>query len=147
MEKHSMVENDSNNAHAIVSHLLSNDLFSQWMNIEIIETREGFCKISCPVKKEMTNGFQVTHGGIIFSLADSALAFAASTYGRVSLAIDHSITFTKKSVTGDSLIAAAECIHLTHKIGNLDVTITNKKDDLIAVMKGTVYRTGEKINI
>lgn len=140
-----MVENDSNNAHAIVSHLLSNDLFSQWMEIEIIDTREGFCKISCPVKNEMMNGFQVTHGGIIFSLADSALAFAASTYGRVSLAINHSISFTKKSVAGDTLIAVAECIHLTHKIGNINVTITNKKDDLIAVMKGTVYRTGEKI--
>lgn len=130
----------------IVNYMLKNDPFSRWMGIEILEVDEGFCKIGCSVNDEMLNGFSVTHGGIIFALADSALAFASATFGRVSLAIDNSISFTKKTTTGDRLIATSTCINLTHKTGIFDIKVSNEKDQLIAVMKGTVYRTDEKFS-
>jgi acyl-CoA thioesterase len=134
-------------AERIVSKMLKNDLFSRWMGIEVLEVKEGFCKISCEIKKEMLNGYSVTHGGIVFSLADSALAFSAATFGRVSLAIDNSISLTQKTTTGDRLTASSDCLNLTHKTGIFEVKVKNSEGDLIAVMKATVYRTGEEIEV
>ena len=140
--------NDSDSkAIKIVNHMLKNDLFSQWMGVKVLEVREGFCKISCPVKEEMLNGFKVTHGGILFSLADSALAFSSATYGRVALAIDNNISFLKKTTAGDTITAESECISLTHKTGVFQIRITNSDDEMVALMKGTVYRTGEEFPV
>lgn len=131
----------------IVAHMMENDAFSRWMGVEILDVREGFCKISCEVTKEMLNGFYVAHGGIVFSLADSALAFSAATYGRVSLAIENSISFTRKSIAGDRLIATSTCINLTHKTGLFEIRVINDKDELIALMKATVYRTSDEFSV
>ncbi len=142
-----MADNHSNSASDIVNHMLNNDPFSRWMGIEIMEVNKGFCKITCPVKEDMMNGFNITHGGIIFSLADSALAFASATYGRVALAIDNSISFTQKTSVGDILIAEAECINLTHKTGLFEIRVTKSSGQLIALMKGSVYRTHKEFEI
>ncbi|MEX0823516.1 MAG: hotdog fold thioesterase [Balneolaceae bacterium] len=131
----------------IVKYLLNNDPFSQWMGVELLEASEGFCKISCTVRHEMLNGFNVTHGGIIFSLADSALAFSAATFGRVSLSIDNSVSFVKKSETDEKLTATSRCINLTHKTGIFEVEVKNSSDELIALMKSTVYRTSEEFPV
>ena len=131
----------------IVKLMLKNDPFSRWMGIEILEVEEGFCKIGCSVKDQMLNGFSVTHGGIIFALADSALAFSSATYGRVSLAIDNSISFARKTSSGDRLIATSKCLNLTHKTGIFDVNVFNGDEELIASMKGTVYRTKEEFTL
>ncbi|PWN06453.1 PaaI family thioesterase [Rhodohalobacter mucosus] len=137
----------SNRPEEIVNRMMKDDAFSRWMGVSVLEVREGYCKITCPVSEQMLNGYRVTHGGILFSLADSALAFSAATYGRVSLAIDNSISFTKKSTAGDRLVAVSECINLTHKTGLFEVRVLNEKEDLLAVMKATVYRTGEEFDL
>lgn len=147
MMKLSMSKTMENRPLEIVKYLLNNDPFSQWMGIELIEASEGFCKISCTVRHDMLNGFKVTHGGIIFSLADSALAFSAATFGRVSLAIDNSISFAKKSLPDEKITAASRCINLTHKTGIFEVEVKNTSDELIAIMKSTVYRTSEEIQV
>lgn len=125
----------------IVAHMLKNDPFSRWMGVEIIEVNEGSCTIRCTVNSSMLNGFQIAHGGIIFSLADTAVAFASATFGRIVLAIDHSISFIKKAAAGDILTAKAETVSMGRKTGVINVEITNDSDELIAVMKGTVYRS------
>lgn len=142
-----MDKSDQHDPSKIVRHLLKNDPFSQWMGVEILEVKEGFCKIGCSVRVEMLNGFDVTHGGILFSLADTALAFSAATYGRVALALDNSISFTKTSSAGNELNATSKCINLTHKTGVFECRITNSSDELLAVMKATVYRTSEEIKL
>lgn len=134
-------------AEKIVSKMLKNDQFSRWMGIEILEVKEGHCKISCEIKKDMLNGYNVTHGGVVFSLADSALAFSAATFGRVSLAIDNSISLIQKTTAGDTLIASSECLNLTHKTGFFEVKVNDSENRLIAVMKATVYRTSEEIEV
>jgi acyl-CoA thioesterase len=93
----------------------------------------------------MLNGFDVVHGGIIFSLADTALAFSAATAGRVALALDNSISFTKKAHIGDTLTAHSKALNLTFKTGLFDVKVTNQSNELIASMKGTVYRTKDEL--
>lgn len=142
-----MSDQTSTPAYKIVKHMLARDEFSKWMGIELNEVREGYCKISCRITDTMLNGYNVTHGGILFSLADSALAFSAATYGRVSLAVDNSISFTKKSSVDDLLVAESECLNLTHKTGLFEVTIRNREGEMLALMKATVYRSSEEFEI
>ena len=63
-------------AKKVVAHMLEHDQFSKWLGIELIDIREGYSKIAMPVREEMLNGLGIVHGGIAFSLADSAFAFA-----------------------------------------------------------------------
>lgn len=142
-----MTEKTHGKEQQIVEHMMKHDAFSQWMGVEVEEVKEGYCKITCEITDEMLNGFKVTHGGIIFSLADSALAFSAATYGRVSLAIDNSISLFKKTEAGEKITAVSTCINITHKTGVFEVNIFNSKDEKIALMKATVYRTGEEFEL
>jgi acyl-CoA thioesterase len=82
-------------ANEVVQHMMDNDLFSQWLGIEILEIKEGYSKLKMMVRKEMINGFAVVHGGIAFLLADSAFAFACNNRNNLSMALDTSINFTK----------------------------------------------------
>ena len=124
--------------------MLQNDAFSQWLGIEVIESERGYCKLTMMVREEMTNGFGVCHGGITFSLADSALAFASNSHGSISLALENNINFTKKVSAGDTLIAETEELQNGRTIGVYKVRILNQDEDLVAEFRGTVYRTGKK---
>ncbi len=123
--------------------MLSNDPFSQWMGIEVLESRPGYCKISMKIREEMTNGFGVCHGGITFSFADSALAFASNSRGSISLALENNINYTKKISVEDVLIAETEELQNGRTIGVYKVKVINQKEELVAEFRGTVYRTGK----
>ena len=142
-----MNESNIDAPYDIVSFLLKNDTYSRWIGVQIVEAELGRCKIECKIRDEMLNGFKVAHGGILFSLADTALAFTAATYGFVSLTIDNSISITKKSFTGNVVTAESKTVNLTNKTGLFDVRLRNEKNEVIAFMKGTVYRTSDKIVI
>ena len=79
-----------NRAKEIVAKMISGDAFSKWLGITVLEVSKGFCRLEMIVRKEMTNGFNIAHGGISYSLADSALAFAANSDGIQSLSIETS---------------------------------------------------------
>ena len=130
-----------NDPRELVENLLKKDPFSQWMEIEILEATTGTCTVQCTVNNEMLNGYEVAHGGILFSLADTALAFSAATLGRTALALDNSISFTKKARLGDILIAESSAVNTTYRTGLFDVRIRNQDNETVAFMKGTVYRT------
>lgn len=127
--------------HQIVHSLLQKDPFSQWMGIEILDVEDGYCKLQCTISKQMLNGFNIAHGGIIFSLADTALAFSAATTGRIALALDNSISYTRKAQLDDILTATSKKINITNRTGLFEVTISNQDSEIIALLKGTVYRT------
>ena len=139
-----MAESDVD-PHQIVQNLLEKDPFSRWMGIQVLDVRHGSCALQCTISKPMLNGFDVVHGGIIFSLADTALAFSAATAGRVALALDNSISYTKKARLGDTLTARSEAVNLTHRTGLFIIKVTNQASEIIAVMKGTVYRTDDRL--
>jgi len=127
----------------IVDKMYQNDAFSKWLGIEIIEVKEGFSKLKMTIRKEMTNGFEIAHGGISYSLADSTLAFAANTRGRKCVSVETSISHTKPSAVGDVITAIAKEKSLTNKIAIYEITITNQKEETIALFKGVVYRTNK----
>lgn len=130
-------------ARDVVNTMMMNDKFSQWLGIEVLEIREGYCKLSLLVREEMTNGFGIAHGGITYSLADSALAFASNSWGRKSLSIDTSISHLQPVHTNDVVIAEAICENQSEKLGHYIVKVYLKADAQknMALFRGTVYRT------
>ena len=135
---------NKNLAKKVVDKMMSGDAFSQWLGIEVLEISEGFCKLKMTVRDEMTNGFNIAHGGIAYSLADSALAFAANSYGIQSLSIETSISHTKKVMSGDTLIAATQEVSKNDKNAVYNISITNQDNLEVAHFKGTVFHTGKE---
>ena len=131
-------------AEKIVSKMINRDAFSKWLGIEVMKVSKGFCKLVMTVRDDMTNGFNIAHGGISYSLADSALAFAANSDGIQSLSIKTSISHIKKVMSGDRLTAETIEISKNEKNAVYNINITNQNDITVAHFKGTVYRTKKK---
>ena len=130
---------------AVVTHMMENDFFSQWMGVEVLEVKEGYSRIRMAIRKEMVNGFGIVHGGLPFSLADSAFAFACNNRNNLSVALDVTITFMKAVNVGDVLTAEAKEIHNGRSTGVYLIHVTNQKDKQVALFKGTCFRTGKKL--
>ena len=129
----------------VVTHMMEHDLFSQWLGIEVLEIKDGYSKIKMTVRNEMINGFGFVHGGIAFSLADSAFAFACNNRNVLSVALDTSINFIKPVHVGDVLTAEAKELHNGKSTGLYHITITNQNDHIIALFKGLCYRTDKSL--
>ena len=139
-----MTEED-NIAKKCVDKMLELDYFSQWMGIEIIEIKQYYSKIKMQLRREMMNGFGIAHGGVTFALADSAFAFACNSDGKVTVALDVSISFPKSGKEGDVLTAEAKQINNTNKTGLYLIEVKNQHDELVALFKGTCYRTEKNL--
>ena len=127
----------------IVHKMFDNDPFSKWLGIEVDVISEGSCQLSMTIRKEMLNGFGIAHGGITYSIADSALAFAANTHGRQSVSIDTSINHTETLKEGDKIVAIASEESLKNRFGFYKIEI-KRNDTIVALFKGTVYRTNKE---
>jgi acyl-CoA thioesterase len=133
------------NPGSVVTHMMENDFFSQWMGVEVLEVKEGYSRIQMTIRKEMVNGFGIVHGGLPFSLADSAFAFACNNRNNLSVALDVTITFMKAVNVGDVLTAEAKEIHNGRSTGVYLIMVTNQKKEQVALFKGTCFRTGKKL--
>lgn len=129
----------------VVTHMMQHDLFSQWLGIEVLEIKEGYSKIKMTIRKEMINGFGIIHGGIAFSLADSAFAFACNNRNNLSVALDTSINFIKPVHVDDVLTAEATELHNGKSTGLYHINIYNQHDHQVAQFKGLCYRTGKHL--
>jgi acyl-CoA thioesterase len=129
----------------VVTHMMKNDLFSQWLGIEVLEVKDGYSKIRMTVREEMINGFGIVHGGIAFALSDSAFAFACNNRNNLSVALDTSINFTKPVHVGDILTAEAKELHNGKSTGLYHITITNQRNHIVALFKGTCFRTNKTL--
>lgn len=124
----------------IVNKMFNNDAFSQWLGISIVHIGQGTCTLSMIIRKEMLNGFDIAHGGITYSLADSALAFASNSNGKQAVSIDTSITHIEKLMEGDIITATAKEEALKNKFGFYTIEI-KKQEKVVALFKGTVFRS------
>jgi acyl-CoA thioesterase len=132
-------------AKQVVAHMMQHDLFSQWLGIEVLEIKEGYSKIKMTVRKEMMNGLGIVHGGIAFSLADSAFAFACNNRNVLSVALDTSINFIKPVHVDDILTAEAKELHNGKSTGLYYITISNQNGHTVALFKGTCFRTSKPL--
>lgn len=127
----------------VVDTMLERDWFSRWLGINVLELKEGHCKLGMRVNEQMLNGFGIAHGGITYALADSALAFASNSWGRKSLSIHTSISHLVAVQLYDELEAVADCEQQSEKLGHYKVRVYLKNDpsNPVALFNGTVYRT------
>jgi acyl-CoA thioesterase len=130
---------DSGLASKVIDKMYFNDAFSLWLGIERLEEYQGYCKLKMKVRTEMTNGFGILHGGISFSFADSALAFACNSYGKHAVSIECSINHLYPIHDGDVLVAEAREKSRSTHLGLYEITVTNQNDKLVALFKGMVY--------
>jgi acyl-CoA thioesterase len=129
-------------ASLIVDLMYNNDPFSQLLGIERLADGPGVSVLRMLVTKSMLNGFSIAHGGITYSLADSALAFASNGHGIQAVSIETSISHVKKVVEDDVLITEVIEKNLTSKTGLYEVVVRNQNNEPVAFFKGTVFRTG-----
>ena len=127
----------------IVQLMMENDAFSQWMKIDIAHISKGSCELKINVVPSMLNGFGILHGGISYSLSDSALAFAANSYGNKCVSIETSISHLRSVALEDSLHAIASELHRGRSIGVYEITVLNQRNEKVALFKGTVHISKE----
>lgn len=128
-------------AEKLVEGMISRDGFSAWLGLEILWVKPGGCAVRLRVRREMLNGFGMCHGGIPYSLADSALAFASNTHGTVTVSIENTISYPAPVSEGDILTAVAEEESAGNRIAFYRVTVTNQTNITVGLFRGTVYRT------
>jgi len=130
-------------AHAVIARMYAQDAFSQWLGVEVVEVADGRCVLRMTVREEMTNGFGTAHGGIVFALADTALAFCTNAGGEIAVALDCSISYPAAVRPGDVLTAVGQQETTTRRTGFASVTVRNQDDAVVGHFRGTVYRTNK----
>tara|TARA_R110002020_G_scaffold6644_6_gene28160 strand:+ start:564 stop:977 length:414 start_codon:yes stop_codon:yes gene_type:complete len=122
--------------------MLSQDAFSSWLGIEILEVEKGRCKVAMTVRREMLNSMNKAHGGITYSLADTAFGFAANTHGKYAVSIETSINHIEALNEGDYLTAESVIEKVGNKLG-FNIVEVKRGEELVALFKGVVYRTSK----
>ena len=126
------------NSKQIVDAMMAKDAFSQWLGIEVVDASPGSATLQMTLRDDMVNGLDVAHGGISYSLADSALAFASNGHGQHAISVETSISHAKPIRVGDRLVATASERQRGKTLARYDVTVT-VQDKPVALFKGTVF--------
>ena len=131
-------------AEAILKKMLEADAFSRWLGVSILDVAPGMCTITMNVRTEMVNGFGTSHGGIVYSLADSAFAFAVNSTGNVAVAVDCTMSYPVAVLPGDVLTARAVEQSRTRNLAFCEVVVTNQGGIVVGLFRGTAYRTSRE---
>ncbi len=130
-----------------VDTMLATDHFSRWLGLALDSVSEGEAVVSMVVRQEMLNGFGVCHGGVLFSMADSALAFAANSHGRISYTVEISASYLEKVACGDRLVAQAKQRRDGRRLAHYEVDVRRDDEVLVASFRGIVYRTNKTLGV
>jgi len=124
--------------------VLGAEPFARHLGVELIEARPGYAVARLMVGEHMTNVNRVTHGGVVFTLADVAFEAASNAHGRVALALNVNMNFVKATRPGDCLTATAREENLTRRTGLYRVRVEDASGGLVAEMTGVVYRKEDR---
>ncbi|MBA3496573.1 MAG: hotdog fold thioesterase [Gemmatimonadales bacterium] len=127
--------------------MLAHDVFSRWMGVEILHVEPARVTLRMAVRQDMTNGFGVCHGGVTFAFADSALAFASNTGGKVTVSIENSMTYPAAVRVGDLLLAEAEREASSQRLAYYRVRVTRGDGAVVALFRGTVFQTDREHDV
>jgi len=123
-----------------VAALYAGDLAAQALGIRVLEAGPGQVRVSMTVRADMLNGHRTCHGGILFTLADSAFAFACNSHGPAMVAAGASIEFLAPAVLGEELIAVARETSRGTRHGIYDVSVTGASGEPVAHFRGRCAR-------
>ena len=129
-------------AESVVAHMLDGDAFTRSLGMELLEIAPRRAVLRLTVRPDMVNGFGICHGGVTFSLADSALAFASNSHGNLTVSIENSIGYAAAANVGDVLTARCEAESTGRRVSFYRVAVVNQKGEPVAHFRGTVYDTG-----
>jgi acyl-CoA thioesterase len=132
-------------AEASARAMYEQDRASQALGMRILEVRPGYARLAMQVREDMVNGHQICHGGLIFTLADSAFAFACNTYDLVTVASAASVEFLLTARLGDELTAIAEERSRSKRTGVYDVTVRNSQGECVALFRGRSHQIGGSV--
>jgi len=127
-------------ADAVGDGMMKEDAASRTLGMRIERMGPGSARVSMCVRADMLNGFKICHGGLITTLADSAFAFACNSYNELTLAAGIVVDFIAPANEGDVLTAEAREVALAGRTGVYDVTVTNQRGELVAVLRGRSHR-------
>ncbi|UPL47691.1 hotdog fold thioesterase [Hymenobacter sublimis] len=133
----------STTAEAVQERMLRHDAFSQLLGLAVEQVGPGYCRLHFTVRPDMLNGFAVLHGGVTFAAADAA--FACNSHGRQSVGLTVTIDYLEAGKLGDVITVDAREESLKHKVGVYQVRATNQHGVVLALFKGTAYRTSTEI--
>ena len=134
-------------AEASASAMYAQDRASQALGMRILEIRPGYARLAMTVREDMVNGHKICHGGLIFTLADSAFAFACNTYDVVTVASSGSIEFLLPARLGDELTAIAEERSRAKRTGVYDVAVRNQRGECVAMFRGRSHEIGGRVGL
>jgi len=124
--------------------MFAEDTASRSLGMRIEAMGPGYARLSMRVRADMLNGFKICHGGFITTLADSAFAFACNSSNELTLAAGIVVDFVSPAEEGDLLSAEAREVVLAGRTGIYDVTVTNQRGQIVAVLRGRSHRTKDK---
>lgn len=131
-------------AEAVRDAMLANDRASQGLGMAILAVGPGTATLAMTVRDDMLNGFDICHGGLITTLADSTFAFACNSHNELTVASGFSVDIVAPGRLGDRLTAVGEELHVTGRTGVYDITVRNQREELVAVFRGKSYRVKGK---
>ena len=132
-------------AEASARAMYGEDRASQALGMRVLEVRPGYARLAMKVREDMVNGHQLCHGGLIFTLADSAFAFACNTYDRVTVASAATVEFLLSAHLGDELTAIAEERSRSKRTGIYDVAVSNQRGECVALFRGRSHQLGGSV--
>jgi acyl-CoA thioesterase len=129
----------------LLDAMLRHDRFSAWLGLRVTALAAGTCTVEARITEVMLNGFGVCHGGVTFAIADSALAFASNTHGRVTMSVENGISYVAPVSVGDVLTATATEEGVGGPLAFYRVRVVNQHEAVVALFRGTVYRTRREL--
>jgi acyl-CoA thioesterase len=127
-------------AERVAAAMYARDRASQAMGMRLAAVGPGRAELTMTVRADMLNGHAICHGGFIFTLADSAFAFACNSYNLTTVASGCTIDFVAPAHEGDALTARAAERSVSGRTGVYDIEVTNQRGETIAFFRGKAYR-------
>ena len=127
-------------AESVAASMYARDTASKALGMRIVRVEPGFSELTMTVRADMVNGHAICHGGLIFTLADSAFAFACNSYNLSTVASGCAIEFIAPAREGDVLTARARERQLAGRTGVYDVEVANGRGEMVALFRGKSYR-------
>lgn len=127
------------------TNMAPTDNTKSFLGIRIVKLERGRAVLTMTVRPEMANGFGITHGGMVFTLADTAFAYACNEGESPTVAAGADITFARASHAGDVLTATAVRRWAAGRNGLYDITVTDQHDRVIAEFRGRSFVTNRPL--
>ena len=141
-----MERNAQRLAEAAAQALSARDRASDALGMKLIEVRPGYARMQMTVREDMVNLHSTAHGGLVFTLADSAFAYACNSHNKMAVASNCNIDFLRPAHLGETLTAIAVEQALIGRSGVYDVRVENNKCELVALFRGKSAQIRETVS-